>query len=147
MWRYHSQQPLTNFEMTPKPLLLCYWSGSIEIPGCSLMYTSTDTIIILQSCMTLGGPSMWVTPRSLWAPYFTTHSWPGISLPLKQSCLRPSWIIQRSSLLIPVSGSTWTGPPTVRTEPPRMNISCGCPTSSHPTKPIWGLPAYCQTLL
>ena len=63
MWRYHSQQLLMNFEMTPKPLLLCYWSGSIEIPGCSLMYTSTDTIIILQSCMTPGGPSMWVTPQ------------------------------------------------------------------------------------
>ena len=146
MWRYHSQQPLTNFEMTPKPLLLYYWSGSIGIPGSSPMYTSTDTIIILRSCMTPGGPSTWVIPRSSWALYFTTHSRLGISLPLKRSCLRPFWTIRRSFLLIPMSGSTGTGPPTAMTEPPQTNILCGCSTSSCPTKLTRRLPMCRRTL-
>ena len=92
MWQYRSQQPLTNFEMTPKPLPLYYWSGSIGIPSCSLMYTLTDTIIIftimhgLREALQCGSP-----PEVSWAPCFIMHSRLGISLPLKQS-LPPTFL-------------------------------------------------------
>ena len=123
-----------------RPLPPYCWSGSLSIPRCFLMYTSTGTISISLCCMTLGCILMWDTLRSLWVLCFIMHSRPEIRLLLKRSCLRPSWTIQRSSQLIPAFESTGIGPLAVRTEPPQMNILYGCLTSSHPSRPIQGFP-------